>query len=177
MSRGEPLNDEDRGPWLYRLREEAIKESIGSTNASQGDRRPRGLVIACSALKKSYRDVLRGGRPVLTRNQELDVATSSGNALPGGLHPHEPLNSSSLFATFFVHLTGSHDTLYERMETRKDHFMKMNMLDSQFLALEPPSDEEKSNDVVQVDFDAIVDTEAQVEFALSAMVERGATRR
>ena len=154
-----------------------MKASIGSTDAYEQDRRLRGLVVACSALKKLYRDVLRGGRPVLTNNQELDTATSSGNALPGELHPHEPLHSPLIFPTFFVHLTGSYDTLYERMGNRKGHFMKANMLDSQIRALEPPSDEEKSNDVVHIDCDTIVDTEAQVEFALSAMAERGVARR
>lgn len=47
--------------------------------------------------------------------------------------------------------------------------MKTNMLDSQICTLEPPSDEEKSKDVIQVDFDAITNTEAQVEFALSSI--------
>ena len=174
MSRGEPLNDEDRGPWLHRIREQAIRESIGNTDAYEEDRRRRGLVVACSALKKSYRDVLRGGRPaVLTNSQELDVATSSGVILPGGPRPHEPLHPS--FPTFFVHLTGSHDTLYERMKNRKGHFMDTNMLDSQIRTLELPSDEEKLNDVVQVDFDTIADIETQVEFALSTMVHLAGT--
>jgi gluconokinase len=64
MSRGEPLNDKDRGPWLRRIREEAVRASIG--NQTHTGERPIGLVVACSALKKSYRDVLRGSLPVLT---------------------------------------------------------------------------------------------------------------
>ncbi|MBB4195598.1 gluconokinase [Rhizobium aethiopicum] len=55
MAQGIPLTDEDRLPWLDRIGEE-IKTAL---NAS------RGLVVSCSALKRSYRDRLRqaaGGR-------------------------------------------------------------------------------------------------------------------
>jgi len=45
MRRGQPLTDEDREPWLDRLRQ-LIAEKLGA-----GD----GLVIACSALKDAYR--------------------------------------------------------------------------------------------------------------------------
>jgi gluconokinase len=48
MSRGVPLDDEDRRPWLETLRE-LIKECL-----SLG----REAVLACSALKESYRDML-----------------------------------------------------------------------------------------------------------------------
>ena len=49
MRRGEPLTDEDRQPWLERLRA-AIKESLDNNE---------NAVLACSALKKKYRDRLR----------------------------------------------------------------------------------------------------------------------
>ena len=168
MSRGEPLNDKDRGPWLQRIREEAIRPSIENSGAHDESRRPTGLVVACSALKKSYRDVLRGGLSVLTNSQAPEVDTVDGDVSSGGLHPDEPLYPSIL-PTFFVHLTGSHDTLYKRMENRAGHYMKKNMLDSQFRTLEPPSEEEMSEDVIQIDIDTITDIEAQVEFALSAI--------
>jgi 6-phosphogluconate dehydrogenase len=51
MSRGEPLNDDDRQPWLLRLRE-LIEGHI---------RQNRPLVLACSALKARYRETLTGG--------------------------------------------------------------------------------------------------------------------
>jgi len=164
MSRGEPLDDSDRCPWLHRIREEAIRASFGNPGAcDQGsqDSRPRGLIVACSALKKSYRDVLRG-------RHSVQVPTVNGNALPNGLHPDEPFHPS--LSTFFIHLTGSYDTLYKRMANRKGHYMKENLLDSQVSTLELPSDQEKLEDVIQVDFDLITDTEAQVESALSAIV-------
>ena len=48
MSSGVPLTDEDRFPWLERLRDHAIEQS----------REHQTYVIACSALKRRYRDVL-----------------------------------------------------------------------------------------------------------------------
>jgi carbohydrate kinase (thermoresistant glucokinase family) len=52
MHRGIPLTDEDRWPWLA-----AIAEWIDQTRRSGGH-----AVIACSALKRRYRDVLVGER-------------------------------------------------------------------------------------------------------------------
>ena len=48
MASGTPLTDEDRSPWLAAMAEAASTWSAGA-------------VLACSALKQSYRDVLRGG--------------------------------------------------------------------------------------------------------------------
>jgi gluconokinase len=53
MSRGEPLTDEDRAPWLA---------AIASVLADEA-RYPRGVVVACSALKASYRSQLRAASP------------------------------------------------------------------------------------------------------------------
>lgn len=39
-----------------------------------------------------------------------------------------------------VHLKGSYDLIWSRMETRTDHYMKPHMLKSQFEALEEPVD-------------------------------------
>jgi gluconokinase len=52
MHHGEPLNDEDRWPWLR-----AIAEWIDATRRAHGHG-----VVACSALKRAYRDVLIGNR-------------------------------------------------------------------------------------------------------------------
>ncbi len=51
MSAKIPLTDEDRAPWLARLRSGVIEAT------PPGGR----MVLACSALKHRYRDVLRGG--------------------------------------------------------------------------------------------------------------------
>lgn len=50
MASGTPLNDGDRAPWLA---------EIGRTFSAS----PGGLVIACSALKRTYRDIIRSGDP------------------------------------------------------------------------------------------------------------------
>ncbi|MDQ1751984.1 MAG: gluconokinase [Pseudonocardiales bacterium] len=48
MAAGHPLDDADRTPWLARC---------ATWLASQSD----GSVLACSALRRSYRDILRAG--------------------------------------------------------------------------------------------------------------------
>ncbi len=52
MHHGEPLDDADRWPWLH-----AIADWIDATRKSGN----RG-VVACSALKRAYRDILVGER-------------------------------------------------------------------------------------------------------------------
>jgi gluconokinase len=49
MRSGDPLTDENRWPWLERLRQRIERSLAAKENA----------VLACSALKRSYRDVLR----------------------------------------------------------------------------------------------------------------------
>jgi gluconokinase len=51
IRRGVPLDDHDRAPWLSALRNAIEQWSAAKQNA----------VLACSALKRSYRDQLRAG--------------------------------------------------------------------------------------------------------------------
>src|SRR5215207_5886376 len=53
MAAGVPLTDEDRLPWL-----EEVAAWIGERESERGS-----SVTACSALRRSYRDVLRRGHP------------------------------------------------------------------------------------------------------------------
>jgi gluconokinase len=53
MAAGLPLDDTDRGPWL-----EEIGESMSAELAAG-----HGVVVACSALKRAYRDVLSAAAP------------------------------------------------------------------------------------------------------------------
>lgn len=106
MSRGVPLNDDDRLPWLESLRDLLQK------NLKFG----KPTIMACSALKKSYRDILRQAGKVK-----------------------------------IVYLKGDFETIYSRMQERK-HFMKPEMLKSQFADLEEP------NNAIEIDISADLGT-------------------
>jgi gluconokinase len=54
MRRGVPLTDEDRWPWLEKLRELIQQNLAADENA----------VLACSALKRAYRERLHVGKDV-----------------------------------------------------------------------------------------------------------------
>jgi gluconokinase len=103
MRAGEPLTDEDRQPWL-----QAIGAWIDEQIAAG-----RPAVVSCSALKRSYRDVLRGSAPERYRPQLR-----------------------------FVYLEGDRDLIGQRMATRHGHFFPATLLDSQFRDLEPPGRDE-----------------------------------
>ena len=83
MSAGHPLTDEDRWPWL-----KAIADEIDRL-CGKGQR----AVVACSALKRAYRDVLVHGRNdvrivFLDGTQELiaaRLASRKGHFMPPGL--------------------------------------------------------------------------------------------
>ena len=94
MSKGLPLNDSDRKGWLESLNELAKKKLINSS-----------CIIACSALKESYRKIL-----------SFDIEGQ----------------------TKWVHLSGSFESIYNRVNARKDHFMPSKLLQSQFDILEEP---------------------------------------
>lgn len=115
MAAGHPLEDSDRCPWLKLIRAKA--EDLSSTTEL-------GVVVACSALKRSYRDILRGKKDGECSSPQND--SSPPDTLP----------------TFFVFLKGAKDVLRQRMEERSGHFMKSNMLDSQLATLESPEGED-----------------------------------
>lgn len=94
MAAGIPLNDQDRDPWLGRL------HGLIQQHLEKGE----SAVLACSALKESYRHRLAANLP--------------------NVH--------------FIHLDGTFDLIWQRMTRRKDHYMKPEMLQSQFNTLEPP---------------------------------------
>ena len=83
MKSGTPLTDEDRWPWL-----EAIAAKIDEWRAEG-----KAGVITCSALKRSYRDILIGNRPqvrvvYLKGSHDLihqRMAARRGHFMPVGL--------------------------------------------------------------------------------------------
>jgi len=105
MSAGQPLTDDMRWGWLSDL----ATAAAGQANAG------RDVLVACSGLRKSYRDLLR--------------------RIAGPCR--------------MVLLTGDKAMLLERMAARKDHYMRPEMLDSQFATLELPGAAE--SDVIVID--------------------------
>ena len=86
MAHGIALTDADRALWLERLALE-LKEQAHA-NA--------GVVLACSALKKSYRDVLRRGWPealFLYLHGSADLIGQRLSALKGHYMPSSLLQS------------------------------------------------------------------------------------
>jgi gluconokinase len=82
MSRGEPLNDTDRAPWLHK---------VGDTLAMDG------TVVACSALKRIYRDQIRtvAGAPItfLFLRGTRDTLLQRMSVRPGHFMPPALLDS------------------------------------------------------------------------------------
>ena len=89
-----PLTDDDRKSWLMDL-SERIRQWC-----SNG-----GAILACSALKESYRTLL----------------------------------TSKINEVKFVYLSGSRELIKKRTENRRDHFMQLSLLESQFDTLEVPT--------------------------------------
>lgn len=82
MARGEPLSDADRWPWLDRLGK-AIADEVAAHGIA---------IVACSALKRSYRDRLRAAAPVkfvLLEGERDELArrltTRTGHYMPASL--------------------------------------------------------------------------------------------
>lgn len=99
MRGGTPLTDEDRWPWLHRI--------SGVIDHWRG--RGQSGVVACSALKRAYRDILVGDRD--------DVV--------------------------LVYLRGTYEVIAQRMAARHEHYMPVDLLNSQFATLEEPTDDER----------------------------------
>lgn len=93
MKNGTPLNDNDRKPWLLNLAKELASWE-----------KNKGAILACSALKESYRQLL------MSQTKKIQ----------------------------WVYLSGTFQLIKKRMESRSEHFMKSNMLKSQFNTLEVP---------------------------------------
>lgn len=110
MSKGTPLTDADRWDWLISLRQAAI--DILSPSDSNNFHPPAGVVVACSALKQKYRDVMR-------------VAAYGSPSV----HIH------------FVYLKLEEEALMHRVSQRQSHYMKSTMVQSQLAALEEPENE------------------------------------
>ncbi|KAM0793206.1 hypothetical protein ACM66B_000676 [Microbotryomycetes sp. NB124-2] len=193
MSSGNPLNDQDRIPWLHSIRRAAFVltsdegiAALSSPNPVKDDNVPaashelasllnkvhpetlghredmdeqrrRSVVIGCSALKQSYRDLLRGKQSAYV----ID-----------GVERVEPEAQDQNLDTYFVYLHGTRSLLLHRMEARPGHFFKAPMLDSQLATLETPNpDGEPGVAVVKLGQDADDSQEVGLEGVTRAAVE------
>ena len=89
MRRGTPLGDQDRGPWLDRLRT-LIQETLA---------RGQNAVLACSALKAAYRQRLRVNDAVKLVHLDGDYAMIAAR-----LANREHFMNPSLLASQFAAL-------------------------------------------------------------------------
>jgi gluconate kinase len=122
-------------PWLVKVRRAAV-EAVES--------KPRGeksaVVVACSALKASYREVLRGKRADLGAQQDGAVPCGEGEGEGVGRAGNVAQALQGSPRTYFVHPFGSRSILWERLTVRQSHFMKADMLASQLDTLENPAE-------------------------------------
>ena len=95
MRRGVPLTDADRMPWLAAIRDRMV----------ESHRRGEPLVVACSALRQSYRTYLAEG-----------------------------------LAVTWVYLRGAPELLESRLDARRGHFARSELLASQLETLEEPGE-------------------------------------
>ncbi|MEO3940417.1 gluconokinase, GntK/IdnK-type [Paenarthrobacter nicotinovorans] len=83
MASGTPLNDDDRAPWLAE-----IGRRFPASNSD--------LVIACSALKRSYRDIIRSADPAVVfvhLHGTRELLNARMTARPGHFMPASLLDS------------------------------------------------------------------------------------
>uniref|UniRef100_A0A2K6U067 gluconokinase n=1 Tax=Saimiri boliviensis boliviensis TaxID=39432 RepID=A0A2K6U067_SAIBB len=87
------------------------------------------VVLACSALKKMYRDI-----PTQGNDGAAPKCKESGREAKW-----------AKIQLLVVHLSGSFEVISERLLKRKGHFMTPELLQSQFKTLEPPVAPENVN--------------------------------
>lgn len=126
MSSNIPLTDEDRWPWLKNLRDSIafhIEASSSNNNIV--------VCFTCSLLKRSYREY-------------LFLPTSSTTATTSTTSDDNNNNIKKVTKkVILVYLHGSYGAIEERMQRRAStHFMKPEMLQSQFETLQEPSENE-----------------------------------
>lgn len=109
-----PLNDEDRYPWLKILNNRIYNKNLDL------EINDYIYILSCSALKQSYRNIITGNNNYSNSNNNL----------------YSIQNNSKVI---FLYLKCSKEVLIERLTQRLNHFMPLELLDSQFNTLEEPA--------------------------------------
>jgi gluconokinase len=110
MSSGTPLVDADRWDWLDCI--------ISTSQQEEREKRPSGVVITCSSLKRSYRDRMR---------ERVREGREKGSSL----------------REYFIFCDLSQEESFRRANERPGHFMKAQMVASQFADLQVPDPKEE----------------------------------
>jgi gluconokinase len=85
MAAGHPLDDADRAPWL-----EAVRDVLAGSD---------DIVVACSALRHRYREVLRTAGGVRFAYLDLDQDTATSRTIHRAGHFMGPIMVTSQFET------------------------------------------------------------------------------
>lgn len=131
MRNGIPLTDEDRVPWLEALGAAARKQTGNGET----------VVLTCSALQKSYREILRSADPNYRAGEYSNCKVK------------------------FICLTAPREVIVERMRRRWEegkHFMPESLLQSQLDLLQVDDEAERIN---------IVDSTASFQGILDAILK------
>lgn len=87
MASGQPLTDSDRMPWLAQIHSHLVEQLILG----------RSIILACSALKESYREILLGNLPapstVIWLDAGKDTLQQRIEQRPGHFMPASLLDS------------------------------------------------------------------------------------
>lgn len=121
MAAGTPLTDEDRWPWL-----DAVRDAMAGRPA---------CVVACSALRRAYRDRLAG-----PADGDRPAGPADGDGLAGAAPA--PRDGSPLDVAFVL-LAADAAELERRVAHRPGHFMPATLVASQVATLEPPEPGER----------------------------------
>lgn len=151
MASGVPLTDEDRHPWLHRVRETMVE------NADSG----QSTIIACSALKREYRELLL---------KEPEQRQTEGRVEERAQQQVQAQEPRGRVETRLVYLRASQAVLERRLRERRGHFFDPDLLASQLETLEEPTVEEPSEALI---VDADVELEAVVDAVAAALHARG----
>ena len=125
-------------------------------------------MLACSALKKTYRDTLLHGAGESVHKNKHGVTSGSAAAddRNKAAEEHEEnaatitgetTESNGCSDAVFVYLKGSRELLLSRMSTRRGHYMPAALLDSQLATLEEPA-ADRRHLVVAIDDDSRIET-------------------
>ncbi|KAI9670651.1 MAG: hypothetical protein M1831_005871 [Alyxoria varia] len=105
--------------------------SLASQSVEKAANAPSCVVVACSALKRAYRDVLRGQVPPPSKSSTTPRTCVS-----------EIADADRDISVRFIYLRAPEESITSRVRSRQGHYMKEEMVKSQFLELEEPNHDE-----------------------------------